>query len=73
MGAGASAASADGRIASLIGAFESIKGQTPQMNAAGDEATFEFTMIPPPGINAPPKVDPMVMVKVNGKWYLKGF
>ena len=63
--------SADGRTESLIGGFESMKNQTPQMNAAGDEATFQFIMQPPPGMNAPPKVAPMVMVKIDGKWYLK--
>jgi hypothetical protein len=58
---------------SMIGGFVSIKSQTPQMNAAGDEATFQFTMLPPPGMDAPPRVTPMVMVKINSKWYLKDF
>ncbi len=63
--------SGGGQMESMISGFESIKGQTPQMNAAGDEATFVFTMQPPPGMGVPPRVTPMVMVKVNGKWYLK--
>ena len=41
------------------------------MNAAGDKATFQLTMMPPPELNAPPRVTPLVMVKVDGKWYLK--
>jgi len=63
--------SAGGQTESMISGFESMKGQTPQMNAAGDEATFQFTMQPPPGMDVPPRVTPMTMVKVNGKWYLK--
>ncbi|HTB63695.1 MAG TPA: sigma-70 family RNA polymerase sigma factor [Opitutales bacterium] len=63
--------SGGGMTESMISGFESMKGQTPQMNAAGDEATFQFTMQPPPGMDAPPRVTPMVMVKVDGKWYLK--
>jgi len=63
--------SGGGQMESMISGFESMKGQTPQMNAAGDEATFQFTMQPPPGMDAPPRVTPMVMVKIDGKWYLK--
>ncbi len=55
---------------SMIGGFESMKGQTPKMNAAGDEATFVFTMQPPPGFDGV-RITPMTMVKVDGKWYIK--
>jgi len=62
--------SGGGKMESMIGAFVAMKSQTPKMNAAGDEATFVFTMQPPPGYDGT-RVTPMVMVKVDGKWYLK--
>jgi len=52
--------------------FNSLVGQTPEMNTAGDEATY---YLPRPasmavGPDAPATI-PMVFEKVDGKWYIK--
>ena len=53
--------------------LQSLKDQTPQINATNDEATYQMTppagMIPP-GANAPPTI-PMVFQKIDGRWYVK--
>jgi hypothetical protein len=56
--------------------IQSLKGQTPEMNAAGDQATYQMQMTPPPGmlppgVNVPQRTIPMTFVKEDGKWYIK--
>ncbi len=52
--------------------FDTLAGLTPTFNADGDEATYMITVHPDPiqgaGSNAP---QPMVFVKIDGKWYIK--
>jgi hypothetical protein len=54
-------------------AFALLKNQTPEMNVAGDEATYLLAIPPgslPPGMtDEPPR--PVTFQKINGKWYLK--
>ncbi len=52
-----------------IQAFEDLETQTPTMNEAGDEATYNFTL-PSPG-GGPGTVVPRTFIKLNGKWYFK--
>jgi len=61
-------------IQMMVSGIQSIKDQTPQMNAAGDEATYQMTMSPPAGMGPAgraPQTEPMTFVKVDGKWYIK--
>ncbi len=61
-------------IQMMTAGFLSIKDQTPQMNAAGDQATYQMTVTPPPGMGPPgggPETEPMTFVKIDGKWYIK--
>jgi len=51
----------------------SFKSQTPEMNATGDEATYQMTPtadMAPPGEPLPASV-PMTFIKIDGRWYLK--
>jgi hypothetical protein len=52
-------------------ALQSLQGQTPTFNDAGDTATYQMTppagMIPP-GVNAPATI-PVTFIKVDGRWY----
>ncbi len=55
-------------------AYRSLESQTPEMNAAGDEATYRLTPLPNPrdprSADAPP-TDPVIFKKMAGKWYLE--
>jgi hypothetical protein len=54
----------------MADAIEGLKDQTPTMNDAGDEATYQLS--PPEGMappNTPPQ--PVTFVKINGQWYIK--
>jgi hypothetical protein len=53
--------------------FQSLKDQTPQMNATGDQATYQMTPTAdmlPPGMALPPS-EPMTFEKIDGRWYIK--
>lgn len=53
---------------------QDLKNQTPEINATGDQATYQMTLAPnmlPPGTNVPASM-PMVFVKIDGKWHLSG-
>ncbi len=52
-------------------ALQSLQGQTPTFNDAGDKATYQMTPPPgmiPPGVNAPATI-PVSFIKINGRWY----
>ena len=53
--------------------FQSMKDQTPDINATGDQATYQMTppagMLPPGMPTPPPR--PMTFVKIDGRWYIK--
>jgi len=54
--------------------FAALKDQTPEMNAAGDQATYQMAIpasILPPGMAAPPP-RPVTFQKVDGQWYING-
>ena len=65
--------------------YEALKDQTPTFNATGDEATYFVVrhalalpaialppgMPPIPGLGEDPPPMTLVMVKINGKWYIK--
>ncbi len=54
-------------------AFALLKDQIPEINAAGDEATYQLTVPAgtlPPGMTDPPP-RPVTFQKIDGKWYLK--
>lgn len=54
-------------------AYLLLKNQTPEMNAAGDEATYQL-IFPPSSLPAPmtdPPPRPITFQKINGKWYFK--
>ncbi len=54
--------------------FQSLKDQTPQMNATGDQATYQMTPTADmlqPGMALPPS-QPMTFEKIDGRWYIKG-
>ncbi len=54
-------------------ALQSLKDQAPELNATGDEATYQMTMTPPPSVGGgTTRTRPMTFVKVDGKWYIKG-
>jgi len=55
------------RMSQLQTVMESAKGQTPEMNADGTEATFKGD----PTANGPSRGGDLVLVKVDGFWYLK--
>lgn len=58
----------------LAKAMQSLQGQTPEFNAAGDRATYQISLPPellPPGVTAAPKV-PITFVKIAGHWYAGG-
>lgn len=52
-------------------ALQSLQGQTPTFNDAGDRATYQMTppagMVPPEA-NLPPTI-PVTFIKVDGHWY----
>jgi len=53
--------------------FQSLKNQTPEMNASGDEATYQLKAtadLLPPGTAIPPP-RPIGFVKIDGRWYAK--
>jgi hypothetical protein len=52
--------------------YQSLKGQTPEMNAAGDEATYHATpiLMHPPDGNEPTTI-PITFVKIDGRWYIQ--
>jgi WD40 repeat protein len=50
-------------------AFDSLANLTPTLNANGDEATYMVTS--PPGKGSSGINGPIVMIKINGKWYVK--
>jgi len=63
-----------------VRAWEDLENQTPVYNAAGDEATFQFTIVYPgdndvgPGVQPlPPEsvTRPRTFIKIDGKWYFK--
>ncbi len=52
-------------------ALQSLQGQTPTINDAGDHATYQMTPpagMAPPGANIPATI-PVTFVKIDGKWY----
>jgi len=52
--------------------FESLKTQTPHLNAAGDKATYQATMPAitlPSGVNIPESKQTFVLQKIDGRWY----
>lgn len=52
-------------------ALQSLQGQTPTFNDAGDRATYQMSPpagMVPPGANAPQTV-PVIFMKVDGHWY----
>jgi len=53
--------------------FDSLNDQTPTFNASGDEATYLIARSAPPNSSsgASPAPKPLVMVKINGRWYMK--
>jgi RNA polymerase sigma factor (sigma-70 family) len=54
-------------------AMESLKGQQPVMNAAGDQATYQMAVSAitfPDGTSYPAHTGPAVFIKINGKWYI---
>lgn len=51
--------------------YEALEEQTPALNVAGDEATFQYTPYGTPGF-PPPEPRPLVFIKINGKWYFNG-
>ncbi len=55
----------------MVTALQSLKDQSPEMNAAGDEATYQMTMTPPDGNNANPRTRAMTFINIDGKWYIK--
>ncbi len=58
----------------MTAGFQSIKDQVPQMNAAGDEATYQMSINLPAGMGPPgggAQTEPMTFQKVDGKWYIK--
>jgi hypothetical protein len=51
--------------------YRSLVGQSPEMNTAGDEATYPMT--PPPGIhnlNPAKQTIDITFVKIDGRWYI---
>ncbi len=55
----------------LARAMQSLEGQTPEFNDAGDRATYQISLPPellPPGVTSTPKV-PITFVKIGGRWY----
>lgn len=55
-------------------AVSALKDQAPEMNAAGDQATYQMSMPAsalPPGMTPPPP-RPMTFQKVDGQWYIQG-
>ncbi len=52
-------------------ALQSLQGQTPTFNEAGDRATYQMSPPPgmvPPGANVPQTI-PVTFMKVDGRWY----
>jgi hypothetical protein len=53
--------------------FQSMKDQTPEINATGDQVTYQMTppaSMLPPGMATPPS-RPMTFEKIDGRWYIK--
>ena len=59
-------------ISTMATLYQSLKGLKPELNAAGDEATYHPPL--PPGIVLAPGAAsrPVTFVKIDGKWYVKG-
>ncbi len=65
------------RLQNYAQVYQTLEGQTPEMNAAGDEATYQVT--PPRGmagdpVSGSPVTLPTLTVtfqKIDGKWYIK--
>jgi hypothetical protein len=54
--------------------LESLKTQTPHLNAAGDKATYQMTQPAvnlPSGENIPESTQAEVFVKIDGRWYIQ--
>jgi len=57
--------------------YDALENQTPSYNAAGDEATYMFTYDSDIETTSGTVLHagtqfPMVFIKINGRWYLKG-
>ncbi len=59
-------------LRNMAATYQSLKGQTPEMNAAGNEATYQATLVRmlPPASNDPTTI-PITFIKIDGRWYLK--
>ncbi len=60
-------------LQSMSQSLSALKDQTPEMNAAGDQATYQMAMpagILPPGANIPP-TRPVTFKKIDGQWYIQ--
>jgi hypothetical protein len=51
--------------------IEDMESQTPVFNDAGDQATYTYTLLPPPGSDEPGPTATATMIKIDGKWYIK--
>jgi len=55
--------------ASMGRSWAALADQTPTFNAAGDEATFLFSLFDANGKAGPP--EPRTFIRINGRWYAK--